>query len=387
MNTRALTELPRTASVVIIGGGCTGLSAAYHLAKAGVRDVVLLERSYLSSGATGRCLGGVRAQFAGRDDIILARASQQRYESLGAELGFDPLFRQDGYLFLAFTDDELEYFRENARTQNELGVATRVLTPAEVKRRAPPLDTSRIAGAAYHARDGVAVHFALTWGLARAARRRGAQLHTFTEVRQLRAENGRVGRVETSRGNIETEWVINAAGGHARHFAAQLGVDLPIRTMKREAMVTESYKPFLDPFIVSLRGHAIFQTLRGEVVIEVSDPMAPETHEVGSTVRFLERSAREALRLMPCLADLRVIRQWAGWYDVSPDNRPILGPVEQVAGFLQASGYSGHGFMLAPVVGQILADLVTRGTTDLPIASFALSRFDGRSLTKETAVI
>ena len=224
--------------------------------------------------------------------------------------------------------------------------------------------------------------------MAEAATRRGAQLFPFTEALQLQARNGRVTAVETSRGTIETEWVINAAGGHAKALAAQLGVALPIRTMKREAMVTESYKPFLDPFIVSLRGHAIFQTMRGEVVVEVSDPLASETLEVGSTVRFLERSAREAIRLLPCLAPLRVIRQWAGWYDVSPDNRPILGTVDEVAGFLQGSGYSGHGFMLAPIVGQILADLVTRGTTDLPIHSFRLARFSEKEKArKETAVI
>lgn len=379
----------RHADAVIIGGGSSGLSTAYWLTKKGMRDIVVLDRSYLSSGATGRCLGGIRAQFTNEPDILIALYSEQMYETLGAELGFDPLFRQGGYLFMAFDDKDLEMYRRNSNVQNQFGVFSRIVTTSEMKRLAPALNTRHLVGGCWNPKDGNAVHFAVTNGLAERARKLGAVIKPFTSVLEIETAGGRVVGVQTSEGAIRTNTVICAAGIHSMMLLEPLGIKLPLRPRKQEVLVTEPIKPFLDPMLVSVRGHSIFQTMRGDIVAECSDKREENADTLAwdSTFSFLETCARKLLEVLPCLRDVPVQRQWAGTYDTSPDHRPILQAFSDPQGLLLCAGYSGHGFMLAPMVGKIMAELAIDGASTFDISTFSLERFTRPDLQVETLVI
>jgi sarcosine oxidase subunit beta len=376
------------ADAVIIGGGSSGLCIAYWLTKMGMRDVVLLDKGYLACGATGRCIGGIRAQFANEPDILLALHSERMFERLGAEIGFDPLFRQGGYLFLAFSEEDLEGFRQNSKLHNRLGVHSRMVTPEEMRRIAPGLNTDGIVGGSFHQKDGCAVHFAVTEGLAEKARAQGATLRTFVTVESIETAGGSVTGVETSEGFIATSNVVCAAGIESMDLLKPVGIDLPLRAMKREALVTEPVRPFFDPMIASLHGHAMYQTLRGEVVAEMSEGEEQmDTRSWSTSFSFLEMSARGMLTLMPCMRDVPVQRAWGGTYDMSPDHRPILQAFSSPRGLALAAGYSGHGFMLATMVGKIIAELVIHGRSTFDISTFQLERYTGPELRTETTVI
>lgn len=377
------------ADAIIIGGGSSGLSTAYWLTKKGMTNVLLLERSYLSSGATGRCLGGIRAQFSAEADIRLALESQRMYERLGGELGFDPLFRQGGYLFMAFDEKDMELYQRNSEIQNKYGVHSRMVTPDEIGKLAPALNTKALVGGCFNPKDGTAVHFAVSNGFAEKARKQGATLRPFTAVEQIDTAGGRVTGVQTSDGLVATDVVVCVAGVHSVGLLAPLGIELPLRPRKQEVLVTEPIKPFLDPMLVSVRGHSMFQTLRGEFVAECGERKdeRPDTMSWSSTFPFLETCARKLLELLPCMRDVRVARQWAGTYDTSPDHRPVLQAFSDPAGLLLASGFSGHGFMLAPMVGKIMAELAIDGQSRFDISSFDLARFSRPGLRSETMVI
>lgn len=374
-------------AVAVIGGGITGLAVAYNLAKLGVNRVVVFERGYPGIGATGRSGGGIRAQFSTPETIILARESERLFEGLSEELNFNVLFRQGGYLFLAYTEEEVKQYKENVKLQNSLGVRSRFIQPEEAAEIVPDLNADIILGATYFERDGVAVHQGALWGYAQAARRLGVKFSPFTEVKSINVEANAVRSVLTSRGSVETDCVVNAAGAHSAPIAESVGVSLPIKPYRREALATEPMKPFFDPMIVSLKGEWLFQTLRGEVVGGVSDNDEPPSYNINSSLKFLQQTAKSWTRIIPRLRGVNVIRQWAGLYDVTPDSKPILGQVEEVQGFLQACGFSGHGFMLAPIVGQLLAELIVNGKPTIPLQPFLLKRFERAEITRETAVI
>lgn len=380
--------MKKRADAIIIGAGSSGLAIAYWLTSRGMSDVVVLDKGYISCGATGRCMGGIRAQFANEPDIKLALGAQRLYERLGHMLGFDPLFRQGGYLFLAFDEADLEHFRRNSEVQNRFGVHSRLVTVAEMKRLAPALCTDTVVGGCFNPKDGIAVHFAVTWGLAEKARKQGATIRTFTPVERIETAGGHVIGVQTSKGFIGSSIVICAAGMHSVDLLRPLGIELPLRAMKREVLVTEPIRPFLDPMVVSLRGHSMVQTMRGEFVAECEEGEEEmDTMSQASSFAYSEMAARKVLALFPCLRDVRLQRQWAGTYDMSPDHRPILQAFDSPKGLLTAVGYSGHGFMLAPKVGQIIADLALTGRSDFDVSTFRLERFTDPNLRIETTVI
>jgi sarcosine oxidase subunit beta len=377
--------LKERAEVAIIGGGVHGLAIAYNLALRGIEDVVVLERSYIGSGASGRNAGGIRAQYASKENIELAKASLEIAEKISAELGFNIMFRQTGYLYLARSEEQVRYLERAVRLQNSLGVRTRIVHTPEIREIVPLLNTEGVLAGSYNGRDGIARHDAVVWGYARAARRLGVEINQYTEVTGVEARGGEVRAVRTSRGTIITDTVVNAAGAHSREVARWLGVELPIIPAKREILVTESLEPFLDPMVIDLETTAYFnQTDRGEVVaaIHVARDEAA-TYDTSSTLTFLERISRILVHFFPRLRPVRVLRQWAGTYDVTPDGSPILGPVEEVRGFIQANGFSGAGFKLCHIVGRLLAEYIVTGVLPPLIRPYGLSRFREGRLIRE----
>jgi len=377
------------AEVVIVGGGIVGCSIAYNLAIRGV-DVVLFERSYLASGATGRCGGGIRQQWSTEENIRLAMESVKIFEGLEEELDYHIEYYQGGYLVLAHTEDEVKQFKKNVSLQRKLGLNVRFLEADEINDIVPHLDVEAIGaiGATWCPTDGHANPFKTTIAYARAAEKHGAHIYKFTEVKGIKVEKGEIKEVITDKGKTKTKIVVNAAGAYSREIAKMVGVELPNKPYRHEILATEPLKHVLDPMVISFHDNVYFrQTEHGEVVGGWGDPNEPSSYNIESSFHFIVQMSRLLSRYVPKFRHVNIVRQWAGLYDVTPDARPILGPVEEVEGFIQANGFSGHGFMVAPMVAKLIAELIVEGKTSLPIESLNLKRFREGRVIKEASVV
>lgn len=377
------------ASVVIIGGGIMGLSIAYHLAKNhGITDTVVVDQSYLCGGASGRNGGGVRAQFGSQENIQLMQESIRMCRDFAAEMKINVWFRQGGYLFLVRTEEARKRLEASVKMQNDCGLATKLLDPKAAKRFVPELDTEGLLCASYNPDDGVVFPWPFVWGYAECAAGLGVDIATFTEVTGFRTKGPRIEAVLTSRGEIRTNRVVNACGAWSPQVATMLGVSLPNRPHRHEICSTEPLKPWLDPLVADLSNGLYFsQSMRGEIVGGISNEDVPEGLDMGSSHRFLALYAKALTQTVPVLGRVKVLRQWAGCYDLTPDANPIVGPVDEVEEFYQASGFMGHGFMMAPVLGKLLAEHIADGT-NLPLFErWNLRRFAQGKLLTETMII
>ena len=374
--------------IVIVGGGVNGLAAAYNLARRGVKNIVVLEKGYIGSGDTGRCGAGIRQQWGLEENIVLARESLKIYEKLSGELGFNIFFRQGGYLVLVFDEEERELVSRTIPLQNKLGVPTRLLSVPEVVKRVPGINAKGLLGAAFCPTDGMAYPYAVLWGYAEAARRLGVEIKVHTRVTALARRNDWTYDVVTEKDTFNAPVVVNVAGARSREIGAMIGIEIPTKPVRHEIAVTESLKPFLGPMIISpKKGFYFSQSLRGEIVGGIGDPNEPPSYNTKSSPDFLFRYASALRETLPPLGKARIIRQWAGHYDMSPDHRPIIGTVEGYKGYYHACGFSGHGFMLAPIVARLLAELITTGKTSLPIDALALTRFAKGEIAKDPYVV
>ncbi|MHB8585100.1 MAG: NAD(P)/FAD-dependent oxidoreductase [Thermoplasmatota archaeon] len=368
--------LPDHVQVAIIGGGVNGLGTAYQLAKAGMRDIVVLERRYIPYGASGRNGGGVRAQFGTPDNVALARDSIPMFRELSTDLDFNIWFRQGGYLFLAFTDEQVAMLKRTVAFHKTVAVPSRLVDSVEASILAPDLSLRGVVGGAYSPTDGVLFPWSVVFGYWRKLREWGIPVLTYTEVEGFDMASGRIRSVRTSRGTVRADWVVNAAGCWSREIAQSAGVSLPNLPVRHEIMASEAVKPFLNPMVVDLRnGLYMSQDMRGEVIAGVGHAGEPAGVNFASSFDFAKRIARGILDLFPMLGDLRLMRQWAGSYDVTPDNKPILGPAPGVSNFIQLNGASGHGFMISPMTTAITADILLGKRPRLELAPFLLDRF------------
>ena len=373
-------ELKRRYDVVIVGGGSHGLSTAYYLAKNhGITNVAVLDKSYIGSGAAGRNTTIIRANYRTPEGAAFYAQSVKLYEGLSADLDFNMLFSQQGHLTLAHSDRGIITANERAEVNKLLGIDSRVIYPDEIRKLCPEMNLSEdvtwpVMAALYHPPGGIIRHDAVVWGYARAADRRGVEIHPYTEVTGIERANGRVKGVQTTRGDIECDTVINCTAGWSTLVADFAEVPLPITTHILQAFVTEPLKPFLDVIIVSSQMHIyVSQTDRGEFLIGAE--IEPYTTYKGiGTFTFLEYSAKHMLELFPQLEQAKILRSWTGLCDLSPDYSPILG-VTEVDGFLVSCGWGTYGFKAAPIVGTTLAQLVATKQTPALIAPFALERF------------
>ena len=366
--------------VVIIGGGAHGLAAAYYLAKVhGVTDVAVVEKRYIGSGGSGRNTAILRSNYLTPEGILFYDESVKLYEGLTEELDFNVMFSQRGHLTLAHTDSSLRTMRWRAEVNQMQGVDSRVIYPDEIKKLVPFMDLSDrprypVMGALYHPPGGIIRHDAVVWGYARGADTRGVHIHQMTEVTGIDVEHNRVVAVRTNRGRIATGTVLNATAGWCSLIAAMAGVKLPVETRPLQACVTEPLKPFLDTVVVSGTFHFyLSQSDRGELVMGASvNPFASYSQD--ATLDFAEGLAGHVLELFPSLAQVRLMRHWAGLCDMTPDFSPIMG-VTPVEGFLVDVGWGTYGFKAAPVSGKRMAELIATERTPELIAPFAYDRF------------
>ena len=377
--------VPERAEIVIIGGGVVGLSIAYHLAKRGLEDVVVVERGYLAEGASGRNGGGVRQQWSTEINIRLMQESVELCRRFAVDLGVNVWFRQGGYLFLARNAAEVARLEKNIALQNRCGVATRMLSPHKAQEIVPELDLTGIVGASYNPTDGILFPWPFLWGYARQAAAMGVRIFTQTPVGSMERQDGGGYVVHTPRGAVRARRVINATGAWSPKLAKLIGVDVPTWPIRHEICSSEPLKPFLRPMVSELAsGLYCSQSMRGEIVGGVSLPGHGSTYAMGSTLEFLATYARRLVRLMPILGDIKILRQWAGPYDQSPDGNPILGAAPEHPDFFLACGFVGHGFMMAPIVGKLYAEWLTGGDPHEIFARYTLTRFrDGSGAQQE----
>jgi sarcosine oxidase subunit beta len=383
--------LPARAEVVIVGAGVIGLAIAYNLARRGLTDVVVLERGYLASGASGRNGGGIRQQWSTEINIRLMQESVELCKSFSTEVGMNVWFRQGGYLFLARTREETRRLERNVALQNRCGVDTRMLTPAEAREVVPELDVSGFCAASFNPTDGILFPWPFLWGYAQAATRLGVKVATFADVTAIDRHIGREATgftVRSSRGDVRAARVINAAGAWSPQIAQMVGVALPDYPVRHEICSSEPLKPFLGPMVSVLASGLYFsQSMRGEVVGGVTLKGHGSTLSMQSTLKFLATYARQLCAVMPHLAELKILRAWAGPYDITSDGNPILGEPPGVPGFYLCCGFMGHGFMMAPVIGKLYAEWLTGGAPHEIFARCALDRFERGGGEREDFII
>jgi sarcosine oxidase subunit beta len=383
--------LRRAYDVVIIGGGVHGLATAYYLGQRGVTDVAVLDKSYIGAGASGRNTAIIRSNYRTPEGVAFYDESLKLYEGLSAELGYNVLFSQQGHLTLAHTDSAINGLRVRAEVNQLCGVPSRLIWRDEIQELVPALDcTTRprypVLAALFHPPGGIVRHDAVVWGYARGASRAGAEIHPFTEVTGIDTADGAVTGVRTTRGDITTGIVLNATAGFCSTVAKMVGLTLPVTTHPLQAFVTEPLEAFLDKVIVSANLHVyVSQTDRGECVIGSEiDPYTSYSHR--STLPFLESTAHHTLELFPCLKHVRVLRQWAGICDMTPDYSPIMGGVPGIRGFYLDVGWGTYGFKAGPVSGRRMAELIATGRTPELIEPFSITRFaEGRLVGEKAA--
>ncbi len=377
-------DLKSSYEAVVIGAGVHGLATAYYLAKNhGITDVAVLDKGYVGGGASGRNTAIIRSNYLTPEGVRFYDRSVKLYENLSAELNFNVMFSQRGHLTLAHNDGAVRTMRWRAEVNKLEGIDSEVIGPAEIKALVPFMDTSErarypILGALYHPPGGIIRHDAVVWGYARGADAHGVHIHQNTEVTGIDVKNGRVQGVRTNRGGIATSRVVNCTAGYSSLISAFAGVRIPIGTFPLQAAVTEPVKPFLHPVVVSGTLHVyVSQTDRGELVFGASvDPFT--SYSTRGSLEFTEGLAGHVLELMPSLSKLRLLRQWAGLCDMTPDYSPIMG-ITPVEGFYIDVGWGTWGFKAGPVSGEAMAELVATGKTPEIIETFDLARFpEGR---------
>ncbi len=376
--------------VVIIGGGVTGLSIAYHLARAGADDVVVLEREQIASGATGRSAGGIRLQFSDAVNIQLAQRSVPVFERFPEEFGAACDFRQYGYLLLATTDDEEMLFRQNVHLQRSLGVPVEVLSPEEAGRMVPGLRTDDLRLATFCPKDGYADPYSVAMAFAAGARRLGVRILEGRTVTGIEIGGGRVAGVNTPQGAFPADVVVNAAGAWAAEIGRMVGFALPIEPYRRQVFVTEPFAELPErlPMVIDFQPHFYFRREGPSILFGMTDLAEPPSFNTTVDWEFLEKVVERALHRIPPLARASIRRGWAGLYDTTPDSNPILGRVPGLEGFIMAAGFSGHGFMLSPAVGECLAELIVTGESKIvDLTPLSINRFLSGALRQEANVI
>jgi sarcosine oxidase subunit beta len=383
-----LAPLPDRASVVIVGGGVIGTSAAFHLAEAGV-DVVLLERAQLGSGSTCRAAGGVRAQFSDALNIEIAQRSLRAFRDFARRPGWEIDFKQVGYLFVLSEEPDVAVFERNVQLQNQYGVPSRILSAARARELCPLLAGDDILAAAFSPEDGHLAPEAVVQGYAFGARALGAHVRVGCEVLDIASSDGEITDVITTHGAIRTGTVVCAAGAWSRGCGEMVGVDLPVTPLRRQVLFTEpiaGLPPHL-PMTIDFASSFYFHREGPGVLLGMSDPEEQPGFVTETSDDWIPRLIEVAARRAPRIADAGIRGGWAGLYEMTPDHNAIIGEARVVSRFLYATGFSGHGFLQGPAVGEIVRDLVLERQSPIDVGPLSVERFDAAALRPEYNVV
>ena len=377
--------LPSKAQVVIVGGGVMGASTAYHLARRGCTDVLLIEKQeFFGMGATGKCAGGIRYQFSTEINIRLSQLSLPLLDHFEEEPGQAIDLRRDGYLFLLTNDRDVARFRQNVALQHSLGVPTEWLDGDEVRRFVPLLATDDVLAGTFCARDGLADPNSVVMGYVAAARRLGVRALTGVAVTGIERAGDRITGVATNCGTIACETVINAAGPWSAQVSALAGVPLPVTPIRRQMLTTTALPqvPPDFPFVIDFAQSLYFHREGNGLLTGQSNPDEQPGYDERVDLDWEMAHMEAAIRRLPLLAHAGRVAHWAGLYEVTPDAHPIIGGVPGIAGYFLVTGFSGHGFMHGPAAGLLLSEILLDGHAHtLDISSLDYARFaEGRRI-------
>ncbi|MEM7084127.1 MAG: FAD-dependent oxidoreductase [Pseudomonadota bacterium] len=372
--------LAKRYDVVIIGGGGHGAATAYYLAKYhGITNVAILEKGYLGGGNTARNTAVIRSNYLTQEGVEFYAESVRLFEQLSNEFGYNILYEPRGQLTLAQSDAAVRSMRWRAEVNQHLGVRSELVDRQTIRELVPHLNLDGntrypIMAGLWHADGATARHDAVVWGYARGACARGVELHQLTEVTGIDVEHGRVNAVNTNRGRVEADVYVQAVAGSSSLVGRMAGLRLPFHTYPLQAMVTQPYKPLLDPHVSAPQLHIYtHQTSRGEFVIGGGSDPSP-LYNTRATLEMREQLATSILELFPFLAQAQLLRQWAGMTDMTPDYSPVMGECELTNYYLDA-GWGTWGFKATPICGKTMAQLVATRRVPSLIEPFALERF------------
>ncbi len=379
----------REASAVVIGGGVMGTSIAFHLAEAGVSDVILVERGQLAEGSTSRAAGGVRAQFSDPLNVQIGARSLEAFAGFGTRPGWEIDLRRVGYLFLLTTEDDVQAFTRNVEMQNRLGVPSRMITPEEAKELSPLINVDDVLAAAYSPDDGHATPEAVVQGYAAGARAHGAQVLTGCGVTAIAVEDGQITAVATEQGEIRTGTVICAAGAWSAAVGQMAGVELPVTPMRRQILYTEPIEnlPEHIPMTIDFATGFYFHREGNGLLMGMADPNETPGFKLEATDDWIPGLLDVAERRAPAVTEAGIGGGWAGLYEVSPDHNALVGEASAPGRFLYATGFSGHGFLQGPAVGEIVRDLYLGREPFVDVTPLSADRFDGRAVRPERNVV
>lgn len=383
-------NLPTTADIVIIGGGVMGASAAYHLAKCGIKNIVLLEKEeFFGTGATGRCAGGVRYQFSTDINVKLSIESLPMIERFKEEIGQDVNYRKCGYLLIATSERDAQTFKHNVALQNSLGVPTELLSGDEVRARLPLMKFEDAIAGTFNQKDGLVDPNSVVAGYVSAAQKLGVKAFTQSEVTGIRLNGGEIEAVETNQGVIQTRMALNAAGPWAGLIGEMAGVNIPIIPVRRQMFTTDPLKEVPEdfPFVIDF-GQSLYFHREGEgLLIGMSNQNEKPGFDQNVDEDFEFVNLDAAIERMPLLERASRASHWAGLYEVTPDAHPIFGG-SNIKGFTICAGFSGHGFMHGPVGGKLMAEYITEGKfSTVDVSMLDLARFEEGRLIKEYNVV
>jgi len=380
--------MKRKADVVIIGGGINGCCLAYNLSKKGL-SVQVIEKRYLTSGATGSCGAGIRQQWSTEENTLLAINSVKIFEKLSKELKEDIEFRQGGYLIAIHDKAEMNQAIKNVKMQKKLGLKVDIIDNDKIQNIVPILDVNGMnaIAASYCPTDGHANPFKTTFAYAKASLKYDTNIATHTKVIDIKTDKREIKEVITDKGSIKTNFVINAAGVWSKEIADMVKINIPNQALRKEILATERLKPIFKSMVISFKDGIYFsQQKEGQIVGGI-----PLEKEFGlktlPTIDFLYHMSSTLTRYAPSLSHVKVLRHWTGFYDMTPDARPIIGDTKDLIGFIHCHGFSGHGFMLSPMVSKIITDYISNGKKDKIFEDLSLDRFKGKKITYEKSVV
>jgi sarcosine oxidase subunit beta len=371
-------SIPGTAGAVIIGGGVVGCSIAYHLARRGLRDIVVVERDSVGSGTTSKAAGGIRAQFPTETEVRFSQEAIRVFENFQEEFGVDIGYRKIGYLFLVSAADDLRGFEERMALQRRLGVDVRRLTPGDAGKLVPALRVDDLIAAVWGPEDGMAGPAEVTGAFARRARELGARIVEGVEVTGIDLEGGRVRGVRTAQGRIDTPWIVNAAGPSAARVGRLAGLDLPVLPRRRHIFFTEPFPDLPGPVpLTTDRGSGFYFRKEMEQVLlspgDVED--VGDDPEVAVDWGRVERTVQMAVHRIPIIENARIAGGWAGLRPLTPDDHAIIGPAPGLEGMFLAIGFGGHGFQHSPATGRHVAEWMLEGRPSMDLSLFDPARF------------